>query len=289
MKLRELQNQCEIFGVSKDLSLSYARQLLEQVTQKKISRILLIEKGIDLLHEQLVWLHNALERLRDGEPLQYIIGEVQFLDCTIKIHRPLLIPRVETEEWVAQLIAYIQKHHIQPRCILDLGTGSGCIALALAKAFPTVNVVGVDSNENSINLAYENAHMNHIQNVQFIKSDVYEQISTEIIFDLIVSNPPYVRESDWQSLDSSVRQWEDKDAIVARDDGLAIIKRIVKGAAQRLSLRRCSSAILWIEIDMHQGGLAKKLFIDAGFIDVHIIQDMYGRDRVVWGIKGLLV
>lgn len=282
--LHSLKEQCEAVGVSPELSLSYAWQLLEAATKKTKSQ-LLITKEIILLPEQEAWLQQALARLGSCEPLQYILGEVQFLDCAITVCPPFLIPRVETEEWVAKLIAYVHEHFMQPQRILDVGTGSGCIALALAKEFPNAEIIGVDVHPKAIDIARANATLNHIKNVQFMQSDVYDQLPDGMVYNIIVSNPPYVRESDWNGLDSSVQKWEDKHAIVAQDDGLAIIKRIINGSTVRLQSNKNQPVILCIEIDIHQGAIVQQLFLEAGFINVIIMQDMYGRDRVVRGAR----
>lgn len=274
-----LHNVSEKTGIAPELYESYAWQLLETVTQSKKAQ-LLANRHVVLSHDQEMWLCEAIKKLTLHEPLQYIVGEVLFLDCVIKVRQPLLIPRSETEEWVAQLIAHYKKLPLLPLRIVDIGTGTGCIAISLAKAFRGAAVIAVDVNPQALLLAQENAHLNKVLNVECILSDVYEN-TRDMTFDVIVSNPPYVRESDWLKLDPSVLEWEDKKAIVAPDEGLAIIKRIVDGARERLSVR----GTLWIEIDAHQAVIVQQLFCDAGFVEVVVMQDLQGRDRVVWGRK----
>jgi release factor glutamine methyltransferase len=280
--IRSLAGNCERVGVDPELAQSYAWQLLEKVTQK--TKVALLTKDVCLLtDEQAAWLNDALARLERDEPLQYILGEVVFLDLAIFVRSPLLIPRPETEAWVADLIQYCRDHGIKPQRILDIGTGTGCIALALAHEFSAAAVIATDINEEALKLVGENAQRNSISNVTCILSDVYDAISAYDTFDLIVSNPPYVCEEDWLTLSPAVTCWEDKNAIIAADAGLALIKKII-GQSHCFLSKSSVHPMLWLEIDICQGALVEQLLYDAGFKRVTIGKDSTGRDRYVWGV-----
>ena len=145
----------------------------------------------------------------------------------------------------------------EPWWILDLCTGSGCIALALADALPKAKVYGTDIAEHALALAKENARHNHITNVEFLYSDCFDSIPKEFKFDLIVGNPPYIDQKEWPTLDKSVTQWEDKQALIAPDHGLAIIKRIIDAAPSYIKpnelMKKNAIPQLILEMDSNQG------------------------------------
>ena len=230
-----------------------------------------------------LWIEK---QLKEHMPLQYLLGSVPFNDVEIFVESPILIPRPETEEWCAELIAKLKNAQIEKINILDLCSGSGCITLALAKALPCSSLVGVDILEQAVVLGRKNAQHNKISNVQFLHSDLFEQVPPSS-FDIIVSNPPYIDEQEWRYLDTSVTKWEDKNALIASDNGLAIIKKIIMNAHRYLSqnkkLSQQNIPQLWIEIDHTQGAAVKELMEAAGFANVRVMQDLERKDRVVTG------
>lgn len=254
------------------------------------------QREADLLFESKYPLNQAQQeqlasiitrRVEHHEPLQYIIGTVPFLDLDLLVRPPVLIPRPETEEWTDWLI---RSFHQLPRAnypkrILDLCSGSGCIALALARAFPESWVVGTDINPDAIALATENARRNNIANAQFLAGDLFiPVIAHQGEFDLIVSNPPYISEEDWQLLDASVRTWEDKIALVATHHGLRFYERIAQEAAQYLAPQP-SRPCLVVEIGYQQGNDVAMLFTNASFSQITVHKDMEGKDRWVSACK----
>jgi len=269
------------------LCTQYSWWILEALTKQKKEQ--LIARSIDdLSEEQLNQLDTWMLRLVDkSEPLQYIIGHTPFLDITILLEIPTLIPRPETEEMCANLIEQLQKLNNQKLTILDIGTGTGCIALSLAHALPNAQVYATDISDAALKLAQTNAEQNKIKNVTFIKSDVYKGIPSGLTFDLIVSNPPYISKTEWDNLDDSVTQWEDRIALIADDKGLAIIKRIVKKAPAFLhenkEMARLNIAQLILEVGHTQGPSVAKLLENAGFDAITIKKDLEGKDRVVAG------
>jgi len=208
--------------------------ILEKITGLSKARLLFLNTET-LTHDQALTLEKMLKQRTDEKmPLQYILGSVPFCNLDILVHSPILIPRPETEEWVHWLInLFAPMHHI-PLKILDLCTGTGCIALALAQAFAKSSVIGIDINPEAITLANKNKDHNGITNVSFLISDLYASLSPAQTFHLIVSNPPYITEKEYASLDPSVTTWEDRQALVAECNGMAIYQRIIQDAHRYL-------------------------------------------------------
>lgn len=174
----------------------------------------------------------------------------------------------------------------QPLTILDLCTGSGCIALAFADAFPHAKVYGTDINEEALELARKNAKHNHISNVTFLHSNLFDAIPKDMQFDLIVANPPYIPDQQWSELELSVKNWEDKNALVAPDNGMALIKKIIEQAPAYLKSNPPLESFpiqLAIEIDATQGSILSTYLKNHGYTHVGIIKDLEGKDRVVIG------
>jgi release factor glutamine methyltransferase len=222
----------------------------------------------------------------DREPLQYLIGTVPFLNTQILVAPPTLIPRIETEQWVGDLLEHLKFLPHKPLTILDLCTGSGCIAIALAKNLPQATVYAVDIMPAAIELTKKNIEHNQVKNVQVIQSDLWQQVP-QVKFDIIVSNPPYVTEQEWQELEPCVTNWEDKTALVAVHDGLDIIQRIIEQAPSFLQtpsvITKHYLPQLMIEIGYKQGKKVVDLMKATGFNDVTILQDLAQKDRVVIG------
>ncbi len=261
--------------------------LLEGITKKKRSHLLL-EPTVTLTtaqEEQLnQWIHaHTVEHY----PLQYLLGSVPFGPLEILVEAPTLIPRPETEEWCARLLTALEPVSQTPLRILDLCTGSGCIALWLAHALPQAQVYGVDIAPKALALATRNAEHNKITNVHFIESDLFDALAEEAPFDLIVANPPYINPDVWHELSPMVSRWEDRLALVAAQQGLEIIKNLIRHAPAHLTkqspLTTQGVPRLLIEIGYDQGEVVRKLFIDAGFVTVRVLPDSAQRDRVVSG------
>lgn len=229
-----------------------------------------------ILHEHIT-LHK---------PLQYIFGTVPFLGLTLDIRPPILIPRPETEYWCHLLINMLKKLDNQKLDILDMCTGSGCIALALAAAFPQANVTAVDLSKQACALTQENACKNKIS-LTIIQSNLFNSLPPEK-FDLIVSNPPYISETEYQSLDPSVKEWEDARALLAGSDGLAVLSPLILEAPEWLKkndeMNRKKIPQLIVEIGDKQGKLVQDIFRQAGF-DAIVHKDLAGLDRFVTGIS----
>lgn len=248
------------------------------IAQQELELSAVQQKQLDVWIKELTTLHK---------PLQYILGTVPFADLEIIVKPPILIPRPETEEWVAQLTDTLQPYKNKQLSILDIGTGSGCVALALAKALPHATVTAIDIDPQALDLACTNAHHNKIHNIEFLESDVYASLKPHDTFDLIVSNPPYITQEEWKELDPSVTQWENPHALLALDNGLAVIERIINGAQKHLNpdseLHINHMPRLMIEIGYAQGPKVQALMKQIGFHHVDILKDLEGKDRVVAG------
>jgi release factor glutamine methyltransferase len=252
--------------------------ILENITGKNKVK-LLVEKDFALTDSQEEKLSDWLQKLKDSYPLQYLLGSVPFLDLNIFVEAPILIPRPETEEWVENLIKQYAGLKDQKISVLDIGCGSGCIGLAIAKAFPNWIVIGVDISDKAIQLSEKNKKENKVENINFIKSDLFECVPHKK-FDLIVSNPPYISQKQYEALDASVARWEDRQALVASIDGLSVIRKIVSGSKKFLSKKYSEYPCLALEVDFTHGQPVSDMLNDAGFVKVNIQKDYAGKDRV---------
>lgn len=258
--------------------------IIEAVTKKNQTQ-LLAEKNFFLSEIELSKVDLFLKKyINNHMPLQYLIGTVPFLDLEILVESPVLIPRPETEYWCHELITILKKLENKKIEILDMATGSGCIALAIAKALPEASVFGVDISSKAITLAKKNLSHNKITNVNFIESDLFENINKK--FDLIVTNPPYIDENLYEKLDLSVKNWEDSRALICNDEGLKIIKQIIKDSHNFLKFNdeffKKKVPQLVIEIDCNQASAVKECLIQNQFFNVEINKDLQGKDRVVY-------
>lgn len=269
----------------------HAWWILEAITQKN-KTMLIADHEIALSDQQKAQLSDWIDKIvNNNMPLQYAIGSVPFADLEILVEPPTLIPRPETEEWCINLIEQLQQLPNTALTILDMCAGSGCIALALAKALPKATVYGLDIAPAAIALAKKNAIHNHITNATFLHSDLYDSLSDSFKFDIIVSNPPYITENAWPLLAPSVTHWEDKGALVAPGNGLAIVKKIIAQAPDYIckngdiydELKEKNIPQLMIEIGYDQGPEVEKIMLQHGFNQVTIHTDLAGKDRVVSG------
>jgi release factor glutamine methyltransferase len=241
---------------------------------------LIAQEKINLTPEQYKTLNNWVkERVEKNKPLQYLLGSVPFCNLEILVKPPILIPRPETEELCDWLIKELEPYKNQKLKILDIGAGSGCISLALAKAFPYATVIGIDLHDNAIQLCEKNKIHNKIKNAIFLKSNLYEQLAQhKNSFDLIVSNPPYISQEDFENLSEQVTKWEDKNALVASDNGFAIHKKILADAKNYLHQ---ASQISWTVLEFGKGQEKelKRLASQFGFKNITFYKDMAGVDR----------
>lgn len=267
----------------------HAWWIVEAITGKK-KATLIARETISLSTGQQATLDQWLDALINQQiPLQYLIGNVPFGDLEILVEPPILIPRPETEEWCLDLIDQLHTLQNQKLTILDLCTGSGCIALILAHALPKATVFATDISNKALALAKKNSIHNQIPHVTFLNSDLFNTILPEFTFDLIISNPPYIAESEWASLTPSVTEWEDRNALIAADNGLALIEKIIQNAPTYLTnnAEMADKKIpqLIIEIGYLQGDAVQKLLQKYAYTNAGIKQDSAHKDRIAYGNK----
>jgi release factor glutamine methyltransferase len=206
------------------------------------------------------------------EPVQYILGETEFHGLRVKVDSRVLIPRPETEQLVELAVASCQR---PPTRILDLGTGSGAIALALARAFPTAAVTATDIDPAALTLARENAEMNGMAGrIHFMQTEWFSAVPNEL-FELIVSNPPYLSAEETAQAPEEVRNFEPIRALSAENDGLADLHTIVHAASRFLA----PDGLLALETGCAQHPRLLELLATAGFSQRESRKDLTGRDR----------
>lgn len=216
---------------------------------------------------------HLLSRRGNREPLQYIIGEVDFYGLSISVDRNVLIPRHETEELVCMIISRFENRPIES--ILDLGTGSGAIGLALAKHFTGANVLAVDANQDALSVAQKNAMRNGITNIRFMVSDWLESIDET--FYLIISNPPYLTDEEFENAQDEIKNFEPKFALVSKNNGLADIFKIIGTAGRSL----VKDGILVLETGSSQHESIAS-FAKNYFGKFESMGDLSGKDRFVF-------
>jgi release factor glutamine methyltransferase len=217
-----------------------------------------------------------IQQRRAGTPLQHLIGEVTFFGLRFKVRRDALIPRAETEQLLDRTLRLVARD--QPARCLDLGTGSGVIAVCLARYLPRASVTAVDISAGALELARENATLNGVvDRVAFLESDWFANVSGS--FDLIVSNPPYVETSAIDGLAVEVRDHEPRVALDGGTDGIEQIRELVAGAGAHLE----RGGRLLLEIGHGQGERVQRLLIEAGLDDVLIERDLSGLERFAVG------
>ena len=211
-------------------------------------------------------IKNAIIKRANHEPLQYILGEVDFFDLKLQINKNVLIPRPETEFLVDKII----KDNSSLDQILDLGTGSGAIALSLALNYPEADVVATDISKEAINTAIKNAHYNNIKNIKFVVSNLFNSISNR--YSLIVSNPPYISPENFEKLPPEIKNFEPQRALVANKDGFEIIEKLIKSAKKYL----LKKGLLYIEIGYNHKEYVEKVASKAGYNLIQIEKDLNG-------------
>ena len=221
---------------------------------------------------------GLVERRLAGEPIQHITGEVEFYGLPLRVTRDVLIPRPETEHLVETAIQIVQGS--EAARIVDVGTGSGAIAIALGKALPSAQVTAIDLSEAALAIARENAERNGVK-VRFLQGDLLEPVAHEA-FSLIVSNPPYVPESERPTLSVEVRDYEPAMALFAGPDGLDIYRRFISQAFSSLY----AYGHILIEIGYGQAEAVRALLEESGFFNVRFVPDLQGIPRVVDAMCG---
>lgn len=253
----------------------------------KPSSFLVTDESYQLSASELDKFNAGIEKMRQGIPLAYLTGHQEFWSLNFRVNEHTLIPRPDTEVVIEQVLNWIRAHtpfhHQPPNRLLDLGTGSGCIAISLAHELNTVDktnnwqIVALDNSEDALEIARQNAVTNQVE-VEFLLSDWYDALNAETsqLFDVIVSNPPYIDEADEHLTRLKA---EPMTALSAPSHGLADIMLIIEQAPIYLRV----GGLLAIEHGFDQGGKVRRIFLDKGFDCVRTIQDYGANDRVTLG------
>ncbi|MDP2991212.1 MAG: peptide chain release factor N(5)-glutamine methyltransferase [Kiritimatiellota bacterium] len=259
-------------------------------------------KNQSLSESQVRQIAEGAARLAEGEPLQYILGEAEFMGRVFICDRRALIPRPETEQLTAWMLENAPLWKTKAPTIADVGAGSGCIVISLALERPEGHYIATDISAVALELARENAARHGVlPRIRFIACDLLSAAPPETTFqnsaecwnvvtagstafanlDAVVSNPPYVRTTDWTHLDQGVRDFEPRAALDGGPDGLAIIRRLMVQSFQALK----PGGVFFLEIGEDQGAAVLELARAAGFRESHLRPDLAGKDRMVRTVK----
>jgi release factor glutamine methyltransferase len=281
MQLKSLQNffQNGLIGYypKEEINAFFYRICEQHLNYKRIDVSLKSETLIT--PETFEYFESLISRLLTYEPIQYILGTTSFFGLEFKVDTNVLIPRPETEELVAWILK--QADSSQPLKILDIGTGSGCIAVSLAKHFPNADVYALDVSPAALEMAQYNAQQNGVQ-LNGIQANVLEWENTELQFDIIVSNPPYVRESEKERMAPNVLEHEPHLALfVENNNPLVFYQAIVALSKQALK----KQGLLYFEINEYLGQETKALFSSDDFENVQLKTDIFGKNRMMRASK----
>ncbi len=244
------------------------------LTLKRVEVALELQRK--LTSEETSLFEKALQELEKEVPIQYIIGETAFFGLTFKVNPSVLIPRPETEElvdWIVKDYAEIK----QPFTILDIGTGSGCIAISLARNLLKAKLVALDISSKAIKTASENANLNKVA-VSFLEQDILTLKNLEASYDVIVSNPPYVTISEKQKMQSNVLVYEPHNALFVSDETPLLFYKSIAETAFK-SLKRKGN--LYFEINEAYGSEIVIMLHDLGFKNVELKKDFFGKNRMI--------
>ncbi len=232
---------------------------------------LFLEPEKSISEEQAQKYFEAISERAEHIPLQYITGRQQFMDFEFIVNEDVLIPRPETELLVEQVISYIKERDVK---VLDMCTGSGCIAVSIDRMCANADVTAVDISEKALKVAGEN-NVNNQGRVTFVQSDLFENINET--YDVIVSNPPYIPTSDIDTLMEEVRIHEPHLALDGSADGLKFYREICTNAVNYLN----KNGKIFLEIGYDQGRTVPELLRENGFTDIQVLKDLSGNDRMV--------
>ncbi|MFT5217080.1 MAG: release factor glutamine methyltransferase [Glaciecola sp.] len=222
---------------------------------------------------------KAIVGLKKHQPIQYILGDTEFYGLVFKVSPSVLIPRPETEELVDWIIKDSKEK--QNISILDIGTGSGCIAVTLAKKLPNAKLFALDVNAEALKLAIINAETNEVE-VEFIEADILDWDFGDLKFDIIVSNPPYVRELEKEAMSANVLNHEPHLALFVKDDDALLFYRTITDVANKILKPKGQ---LFFEINENLGEDTKQLLVDAGYENIELKQDVFDKNRMLKAIK----
>jgi len=268
----------EIAAVLKEKKLDYPEKLSQDLVCKilKIDRVKLYTENPDINEESLESINSMVNRLLLNEPFQYILGEVDFYNIKVRVGEGVLIPRPETEILVDEVIK--RKEYIMKigRNILDICTGSGCIAIALAKNIPDCKVYASDISEKAIFYAKENKILNSVDNVYFVSGDLFKPFKLDS-FACITANPPYISKDEINSLPPNIRKYEPGIALNGGKEGLQFYKRIIKEVKKYI----LKNGLIFLELGINQAKYVCNMAENEGLDIVDAVKDLAGIERVM--------
>jgi release factor glutamine methyltransferase len=260
-----------------------AELLLAQALQTDRLRII-VDAARELDPSELARYRDLIQRRRKGEPVAYIRGHKEFFGRVFHIDKRVLVPRPDTEILVGVALRRTEAFPMPGR-YLDLCTGSGCIAISLARERPASKLVAVDLSTDALAVARENSiRLGAAHQIAWLAGDLFAPLAAAPgpKFDLVVANPPYIAEGDLAGLPVDVRAFEPRLALTGGADGLDVTRRIVAEAPHHLRAR----GLLAVEMGTGQTERVKQIFIEAGFTEIVVDKDYGGHERVVSGVSG---
>jgi release factor glutamine methyltransferase len=263
--------------------------LAHLLKKKRLDLYLEFERELD--EATLEKLRELVKRRAAGEPLQYITGEAEFYGLRFAVDRRVLIPRPETELLVETLLENLQVtagSRQSAVSVVDVGTGSGCIAVALAKRLMTtgrdgcatgeIEIWATDVSLEALRVAQSNAKRHEVEkNIRFLEGDLLEALPDSLCADAVVSNPPYIAKGELVKLAKEVRDFEPVHALTAGEDGLEVIRRLVMDAKRVLK----PSGFVAVEMGAGQRAAVETLFVNAGYEVDQVVKDLQGYERVI--------
>lgn len=226
--------------------------------------------------DKIIALKNVLERLKQEEPIQYILESTEFYSLPFKVNKNVLIPRPETEELVRWVLEDIKDIDTKIS-ILDIGTGSGCISISIKKNLPNTTVFGLDISSNALKVSKENAIRNKVD-ITFIKEDIINVKKIKLKLDIIISNPPYIRELEKKEMKKNVLNNEPHLALFVDDNApLIFYTKIADLALKTLN----NKGVLYFEINQYLGKETKDMLHEKGFKNIILKKDLFGNDRMI--------
>lgn len=260
-----------------DEARAISRRLLEDVLKLRTVDVV-VNDDIELTQEKQEELNGILERLGKGEPVQYILGHTSFRQRKFEVNPSVMIPRQETEEIVDLVVKENQEAGLK---ILDIGTGSGCIAASLACELKEAEVHACDVSEEALVTTQSNSDNLHA-GLKLHQTDILKEFPPIEELDIIVSNPPYIREMEQVEMDANVLEYEPDIALFVSDnDSLLFYRTITNWAKTKLK----AGGAIYFEINEALGEETKELLLENGFEVVRIVKDLNDKDRIVVGVK----
>ncbi len=254
---------------------NYASMLIE--TFLGLNRVdAIINKPFELNNSEALEFNQSILKLNQLEPIQYVLGFAWFMDWQFKVTEDTLIPRPETEE----LVDLINKGHSEASRVLDIGTGTGCIPIALKLKNPDWNITALDISADALEVAKSNAEQLGAS-INFVKIDILKEAIPPLQYDIVVSNPPYITEAEKNKMQHNVLNFEPHLALFVKDKDPLLFYRVI---AQKSKVNLKKGGTLYFEINETYGNETKELMASMGYLDVQVFQDLSGKDRMVSGV-----